>query len=177
MREPAQHTRRDAITLPQFCGLPAVFTLLVVGELVVLIAALAPDSHMGFRTFSTASAFVVWLALLCALALCKAMTWFAHWPVRTGYLAACAMLVLIVAVASALVGWRQGSHRRDRLRAVGRDLLTLAAGAAMLLVWAGIVEAFLSQYHQPVVPYALKIAFGLVELTGLIGYLGWTGRK
>jgi uncharacterized membrane protein SpoIIM required for sporulation len=80
-------------------------------------------------------------------------------------------------LANALVGWRQGSHRRDRLRTVGHDLLTLAAGAAMLLVWAGIVEAFLSQYHQPVVPYALKIAFGLVELTGLIAYLGWTGRR
>ncbi|MGI8745265.1 MAG: stage II sporulation protein M [Bryobacteraceae bacterium] len=80
-------------------------------------------------------------------------------------------------LANALVGWRQGNRRRDRLRAIGRDLLTLALGAALLLVWAGIVEAFLSQYHQPVVPYALKIAFGLVELAGLIAYLGWTGRK
>ena len=36
-------------------------------------------------------------------------------------------------------------------------------GVGLLLVWAGFVEAFLSQYHEPVIPYMAKIAFGLVE--------------
>ena len=49
--------------------------------------------------------------------------------------------------------------------------MTLIGGVAVMLVWAGIVEAFLSQYHQPAVPYALKIAFGLVELAALIWFL------
>ena len=53
--------------------------------------------------------------------------------------------------------------RAERLRAVTHDLFTIVAGAAVLLVWAGMVEAFVSQYHQPVIPYGLKIAFGVCE--------------
>ncbi len=45
-----------------------------------------------------------------------------------------------------------------------------------MLVWAGIVEAFLSQYHQPVIPYALKIAFGIAELAALSLFLARAGR-
>jgi hypothetical protein len=33
-----------------------------------------------------------------------------------------------------------------------------------MLVWAGLVEAFFSQYHAPVLPYELKIGFGVLEL-------------
>jgi len=56
-------------------------------------------------------------------------------------------------------------------------LLAIVAGAAALLVWAGMVESFISQYHQPVIPYAVKIAFGLCELTALTFFLGWAGRE
>ena len=56
------------------------------------------------------------------------------------------------------------------------DLFAIVAGAAVMLVWAGMVEAFVSQYHQPVIPYALKIAFGVCELIALTGFLGWAGR-
>jgi uncharacterized membrane protein SpoIIM required for sporulation len=79
-------------------------------------------------------------------------------------------------LASALVGWRKASRKRKALQAVSADLLTLAAGAALMLVWAGIIEAFFSQYHQPVLPYALKIGFGSVELAALIFYLGRAGK-
>jgi hypothetical protein len=39
-----------------------------------------------------------------------------------------------------------------------------------------MVESFLSQYHQPVIPYWAKIAFGCVELSVLIWFLAWSGR-
>jgi hypothetical protein len=58
-----------------------------------------------------------------------------------------------------------------RLRAVLPDLVIMAGGVAVLLVWAGIVESFFSQYHEPVIPYALKIAFGVVELAALSLFL------
>ena len=45
-----------------------------------------------------------------------------------------------------------------------------------MLVWAGGVESFLSQYHEPVIPYAAKIALGVLELCVLTLYFTRAGR-
>jgi uncharacterized membrane protein SpoIIM required for sporulation len=79
-------------------------------------------------------------------------------------------------LAGALIGWGERTSRAERLRAVAHDLLAIALGAAAMLVWAGIVEAFVSQYHQPVLPYSLKIAFGIVEMAALGLFLSRVGR-
>ena len=79
-------------------------------------------------------------------------------------------------LAHALIGWGTRASLATRLRAVSADALTLIGGVAVMLVWAGFVEAFLSQYHEPVIPYAAKISFGVVELMLLIFWLS-TGRK
>ncbi|MBI2840778.1 MAG: stage II sporulation protein M [Acidobacteria bacterium] len=79
-------------------------------------------------------------------------------------------------LARALIGSARPVGVRERLREASADLVTLIAGVAILLVWAGIVEAFLSQYHEPFVPYWLKIAFGIVELCVLGGFLAFAGR-
>ncbi|HWQ91560.1 MAG TPA: stage II sporulation protein M [Clostridia bacterium] len=78
-------------------------------------------------------------------------------------------------LAGALIGWGSRVPMRTRLRRVTGDLVTLIFGVGLLLVWAGFIEAFLSQYHEPVVPYFAKIAFGLVELLLLILYLSFSG--
>lgn len=80
-------------------------------------------------------------------------------------------------LAGALIGWGRRVSLRSRLRAVVGDLVTLLGGVGLLLIWAGLVEAFFSQYHEPVLPYAVKIAFGLFELTGLILFLTLAGRR
>ena len=80
-------------------------------------------------------------------------------------------------IAYALIGWGSRVSRAERLRNVSRDVVTLAGGAAMMLVWAGLVEAFLSQYHEPVISYGTKITFGLVEAALLTFYLGFVGEK
>jgi uncharacterized membrane protein SpoIIM required for sporulation len=80
-------------------------------------------------------------------------------------------------LAGALIGWGDRTPRADRLRAVAADLVAIVVGAGVLLIWAGTVESFVSQYHQPVLPYALKIAFGLCELAALTFFLGWAGRE
>jgi hypothetical protein len=48
-------------------------------------------------------------------------------------------------------------------------------GVAVMLVWAGIIESFFSQYHEPLVPYAVKIGFGIVELLALTIFLSRAG--
>jgi uncharacterized membrane protein SpoIIM required for sporulation len=80
-------------------------------------------------------------------------------------------------LAAALIGWGDRRTRAERFRAVAGDVFTIAAGAAAMLVWAGIVESFISQYHQPVLPYSLKIALGVAESIALWLYLGRAGRK
>ncbi len=80
-------------------------------------------------------------------------------------------------LGGALIGWGKRSNLRQRMREIGPDLVTLIVGVALLLVWAGIIEAFLSQYHEPAIPYSLKIAFGMLELCLLIFYLSRSGRN
>ena len=79
-------------------------------------------------------------------------------------------------IAYALIGWNSRISRAERLRLVSRDVVTLAGGAAVMLVWAGIIEAFFSQYHEPVIPYGLKISFGVVEGVLLTLYWCLAGR-
>ena len=82
-----------------------------------------------------------------------------------------------IVLAGALIGWGKPISLRTRLRKISNDLVTLIAGVALMLVWAGIIEAFFSQYHEPVMPYAVKIGFGVFELIILTLFLGMAGRK
>jgi uncharacterized membrane protein SpoIIM required for sporulation len=77
----------------------------------------------------------------------------------------------------ALIGWGTRASLKTRLRAVSGDLVTLIFGVAVLLTWAGFVESFLSQYHEPVLPYSFKIIFGLTELALLSFFLGKSGAS
>jgi uncharacterized membrane protein SpoIIM required for sporulation len=80
-------------------------------------------------------------------------------------------------LGGALIGWGRRETMRARLRSLTPDLVTLIFGVALMLVWAGLVESFFSQYHEPVLPYAVKIAFGLVEFALLIVFLGRCGQS
>lgn len=79
-------------------------------------------------------------------------------------------------IARTMFGWGTNLRLRQRFARIRGDLLTLIGGAALLLVWAGIVESFLSQYHDPRF-YPWKIAFGAVQLTCLILFFAVCGRR
>ena len=66
---------------------------------------------------------------------------------------------------------------RTRLRQIAPDVVTLIGGIAIMLVWAGIIEAFFSQYHEPLLPYWVKISFGLVEIAFLYWFLSRCGKS
>jgi uncharacterized membrane protein SpoIIM required for sporulation len=69
-------------------------------------------------------------------------------------------------------------RREDRkVRQSMREWLVLVAGLAMMLVWAGLMEAFFSQHHEPVLPYGFKVAVAAAELVLLTIYLLMTGRR
>jgi uncharacterized membrane protein SpoIIM required for sporulation len=104
----------------------------------------------------------------------------AGWLLPHGVIEIPAILVAGMAgllLARTLIGAGDRASLRERLRLVIPDLVTLIFGVAALLVWAGIVEAFFSQYHEPVLPYWLKIGFGCAELLLFTLYLARAGRK
>jgi uncharacterized membrane protein SpoIIM required for sporulation len=68
-----------------------------------------------------------------------------------------------------LVGWGDSDNLRARLRKSRPDIVTLIFATGIILIWAGIVEAFFSQYHEPLLPYAVKIAFGAIQLVVAAG--------
>jgi uncharacterized membrane protein SpoIIM required for sporulation len=69
-------------------------------------------------------------------------------------------------------------RREDRnVRQSIREWLVLVAGLAMMLVWAGLMEAFFSQHHAPVLPYGFKVAVAAAELVLLTIYLLLVGRQ
>ena len=79
-------------------------------------------------------------------------------------------------LAIAIIGWGKPVPIKTRLRQVAPDLVILISCVAMMLVWAGLIEAFLSQYHKPVISYETKIAFGAVELFFLVLFLSISGK-
>jgi uncharacterized membrane protein SpoIIM required for sporulation len=69
-------------------------------------------------------------------------------------------------------------RREDRdVRQSMREWLVLVAGLAIMLVWAGIMEAFFSQRHAPALPYGFKVAVAGAELVLLTIYLLVIGRR
>lgn len=81
-----------------------------------------------------------------------------------------------IILGRALVGWGNRAPLNERLRRISTDLVTLIGGVAVLLVWAGIIEAFFSQNHEPTIPYAVKIGFGTLQLAALTWFLMSCGR-
>lgn len=78
-------------------------------------------------------------------------------------------------LGGAMIGWGSREGLRRRLRRIAPDLVTIIGGAALLLVWSGIIEAWLSQYHF-IIPTWAKILLGVVELAILAVFFGWAGR-
>jgi uncharacterized membrane protein SpoIIM required for sporulation len=90
--------------------------------------------------------------------------------------------ILIAGQAGLLLGWAligRGTRKTlsERLREISNDVVTLIGGCGVMLIWAGVIESFFSQYHEPVIPYSLKIVFGIVELLLLTFFLWKSGRK
>jgi uncharacterized membrane protein SpoIIM required for sporulation len=83
-------------------------------------------------------------------------------------------------LARAIIGRGDRAPLGARLRAVSKDVMTIIGVVAVMLVWAGIVESYMSQHHEPRLPYWIKISFGSLELIALILFLSsgwWRHRK
>ncbi|HRI89481.1 MAG TPA: stage II sporulation protein M [Candidatus Hydrogenedentes bacterium] len=82
-----------------------------------------------------------------------------------------------IMLGRAIIGWGSRISLKGRLREITPDIVTLIFGVAIMLVWAAVIEAWFSQYHEPVMPYWVKITFGVIELAFLAWYFGFSGRR
>ena len=91
--------------LPDFCSLPVLFAVMVVAELLVLVAEIAPSDEMRplLPRLATVSVFAQWLALVCAVCLCKLRPQLERLSPWLGVLAAYALMLAITVIGSALV--------------------------------------------------------------------------
>ena len=80
-------------------------------------------------------------------------------------------------LARAMIGRGDRAPLSKRLRAVSKDVMTIIGGVAIMLVWAGIVESYMSQHHEPRLPYWIKITFGSLELIALTLFLSSPWRR
>lgn len=67
-------------------------------------------------------------------------------------------------------------RRRDALAHEARRAARLVVGTMPVLVCAGLIEGTLSQLHEPVVPYWLKLSFAVLIAGGLYAWLLLAGR-
>jgi two-component system, LytTR family, sensor histidine kinase AlgZ len=132
------HERVELTPLPDFCRLPALFALFIVGALTVTVMWLAREQQHEWPAYSVSMLFVTWLALVIAVALCKSRPLLQRLPRHTPYVGMWLLIVLIVGVASALARWFDGSVQMNliasSLGVFVRNNMLIAAllGAAML---------------------------------------------
>jgi uncharacterized membrane protein SpoIIM required for sporulation len=67
--------------------------------------------------------------------------------------------------------------RKDALVHEARRAARLVVGAIPILVVAGVIEGTISQLHEPVIPYGLKLAFAVLVGAGLYAWLLLAGRR
>ena len=134
----APPARPEPSPLPDFCRLPALFALFIVGALTVTVMWLARDDQRNWPAYSVSMLFVTWLALVVAVTLCKLRPLLARLPGRLPYLGVWLLIVLIVSVASGVGGWLDSALEmqltRRSLGIFVRDNVLIAAllGAALL---------------------------------------------
>src|SRR5213594_2032561 len=145
-------------------GMTSFSAQLMVNNIGVSIKALAFGVTYGIGTVILLFYNGIILGLVCADYVMAGQTVFLMgWLLPHGVIELPAIFIGAQAglvLAGALIGWGRRETLRARLRAVAPDLMTLICGVALMLVWAGIVEAFFSQFHAPVLPYSVKITFG-----------------
>lgn len=98
-------TRPPSAPLPDFCSLPVLFALLVVGALTVTLMWLAPGGNGDLRDYSTAVLFTSWLSVLVTVALCLLRGAMQRLPWLLPYAGVWLVLVATVAVSASLVAW------------------------------------------------------------------------
>lgn len=136
MRDSARPATDNA-PLPDFCSLPVIFALLVIGALTATVVWLAATG-MSLSGYCLCVLFIEWLMLVLGVTLCKLRPWLQQLRGTLSYVGAWLWIVLIVVPTSALAHWLATSLPMEALQtsnlAFVRDSVLIGAllGAAVL---------------------------------------------
>jgi two-component system, LytTR family, sensor histidine kinase AlgZ len=131
--EPSPTSRPGRQLLPDFCSMPVLFTLLIVGAVTVTVMWLAPNNSRGWRGYSVGMLFADWLALVIGVALCKLRPLLQRLPGNAPYAGVWLVMVLIVASGSALVHWMDDAMQMQLLTDSAGDFVANNTLIAALL--------------------------------------------
>lgn len=135
---------RPSSPLPDFCSLPVLFALLIVGALTVTLMRLAPGATGGWREYSAAVLFTSWLSMLLTVALCKTRPAMQRLPGHWPYAAVWLLLVGMTGLAAALLGWM------DRALSLGIGPASPERFIVQATLTAGLLGACLLRYFYVV---------------------------
>ncbi|GFE78580.1 alginate biosynthesis protein AlgZ/FimS [Steroidobacter agaridevorans] len=98
-------TKAPTFFLPDFCDSPAVFVVVLIGELVALVIALARQAlHDNFwMDLAGSSMFLLWIGLTCSAVLCRSRAWLQTMPPARAAMVAIGLLVLTIGIVSEAV--------------------------------------------------------------------------
>ncbi len=96
----------DRLFLPDFCGVRAVFAVVVGAQLLAFVFALVrAETRIDWTTLSLVSLLVQWIALASAALLCLVRPWLARLANVTAGFVSYAVLLLVTAVISEAAYW------------------------------------------------------------------------
>ncbi|MDE1893377.1 MAG: histidine kinase [Xanthomonadaceae bacterium] len=138
--------------LPDFCQLPALFALFVVGALTVTVMWLARDDQRDWQAYSVSMLFVTWLAMVIAVTLCKLRTVLLRLPGRMPYLGVWLIIVLIVFAASSTARWLD---RALDMEMIGSSMLTFVRDNTLI---AALLGAAMLRYFYVLTQWQARLA-------------------
>lgn len=139
-------SRSSHSPLPDFCSLPVISALWVVGALCVTLAWLAPQSTRGWRGYSVGMLFVEWLTTVMGVALCKLRPSLLRLPGLLPYAGVWLIMLVIVVLGSVLAQWMDRVLEMQLIRdytdvfVVNNALIAALLGAAMLRYFYVLAE-------------------------------------
>jgi len=144
--------RPPSAPLPDFCSLPVLFALLVVGALTVTLMWLAPGGSGNLRDYCMAVLFTSWLAVLLTVLLCKLRTGMQRLAGLLPYAAVWLLLVATVGSIAAMLGWM------DHNLAVGITPSPTSRFVRDSMLATGLLGAGLLRYFFVVAQWQVRVA-------------------
>lgn len=145
-----QEQPEDDFFLPDFCDVRMVFAVVVIGELLAIVLALAPTNRADQRweDLGVISLFIQWVALISAAVLCIARPWLAKLSDTTAATASYLLLLTTTTVVSTTSYYTIQNLVSDNLTPVGwyDDFLVSSMGISTIV--SAVVLRYFYIQHQ-----------------------------